>query len=467
MNPETKKTHNFSPKEPGYTMNQIPLSEDTLDSLKRVSPIDSKILVFHGGKGTGKYMAAEALASHLKMKIIITRYQDLCNENGRFDTEKFKKALENAHDGKAILFISAVEVALQETKEIFKLHGKYGRGLVVIACPPINAADPSSAVESLLSEFIEFEKLDKQTRRSALKKLLIQDKDTEPFTEEEWIHILAYTDSFSADDVVYVTDLYHQNNKELRNARPEIVSEIFIACINFIRDIKSKEKINSSKNLEKYIKKNMAVYRLLCLVAYSAYKSKSQINAIESEELNTFLATNHMGDIVFSYKFTEAENEIKTKGNFEMLQNIVSELFSYNYLRETFGIVFNFIIKTSMMKDLDEIQNNTEYDYRKYDYSKFNVLINFVRMSTKKLEKDFPKEEVKSLKKEIEVACIEWAKRKKYLQTKQEHWFSTEDKKMPLRVAEMMKRVDDILNRSRKATSGATSKLHCDKDKPS
>ena len=128
-----KLSHNYTAKEPQYSFDQVVLSQQTMEQicdalvairveskvfdewgLRNIIPVSNAVLNFHGAPGTGKSMAAEAVAYSLGRKIIKATYADV---ESKFHGEgpKMVKALFLAAEReKAVLFLDESDSLLSK-----------------------------------------------------------------------------------------------------------------------------------------------------------------------------------------------------------------------------------------------------------------------------------------------------------------------------------------------------------------
>ena len=128
-------SHNYHAEEPRYTLEQVILPEDTLNRIKEAAnmskhevrkivfedwglrnivPHAASAMNFYGNPGTGKTMAAEAVAKYLKKKIIRASYADIESKYHGEGPKMVKAIFMAAARDDAVLFIDESDSLLSK-----------------------------------------------------------------------------------------------------------------------------------------------------------------------------------------------------------------------------------------------------------------------------------------------------------------------------------------------------------------
>jgi len=179
----------FSPEEPKYTFDDIILSHDIKDKiLDVVEYAENSKKVFetwglqsiyktskriginlYGAPGTGKTMAAHAIAKHLRRKILTVNYADIESKYVGDTPKNIRKAFEAAEKTKSILFFdeadailskrvtnmsNATDVSVNQTRSVMLMLMNDYQDFIIFATNFINNFDP--AFMRRISMHIEF-----------------------------------------------------------------------------------------------------------------------------------------------------------------------------------------------------------------------------------------------------------------------------------------------------------------------
>jgi|HubBroStandDraft_3_1064219.scaffolds.fasta_scaffold104577_2 hypothetical protein len=195
---ETQERENtpFTPVDPLYTLDQLVLPKATINrlldvaffiesaklvfyewNLRSIEPRPSMAVNFRGPPGTGKTMAAHALASYLQRKILLCRLSDL---ESKFHGEGPKNLVElftAASESGAVLFLDeaesllskrfaqpeqAAESAINSMRTELLMSLDSFQGIIIFASNLPHSYDP--AIESRLWD-VEFTLPDEEARR--------------------------------------------------------------------------------------------------------------------------------------------------------------------------------------------------------------------------------------------------------------------------------------------------------------
>jgi SpoVK/Ycf46/Vps4 family AAA+-type ATPase len=198
---ETKKTEEeniFIPEEPRYSLDDIILTQATKDQILDVATYaENSQLVFeiwgfdkthkyskrvginlYGAPGTGKTMAAHAIAKQLGKKILIVNYADIESKYVGETPKNIRKAFEAAKNSGSILFFDeadailskrvtnmtqAVDVSVNQTRSVMLMLMNEYQDFIIFATNFISNFDP--AFMRRISVHVKFELPDVECRK--------------------------------------------------------------------------------------------------------------------------------------------------------------------------------------------------------------------------------------------------------------------------------------------------------------
>ena len=198
---ETKKAEEeniFIPEEPRYSLDDIILTQATKDQILDVATYaENSQLVFdiwgfnkthkyskrvginlYGAPGTGKTMAAHAIAKQLGKKILIVNYADIESKYVGETPKNIRKAFEAAKNSGSILFFDeadailskrvtnmtqAVDVSVNQTRSVMLMLMNEYQDFIIFATNFISNFDP--AFMRRISVHVKFELPDVECRK--------------------------------------------------------------------------------------------------------------------------------------------------------------------------------------------------------------------------------------------------------------------------------------------------------------
>ena len=198
---ETKKVEDenvFIPEEPRYSLDDIILTQVTKDQILDVATYaENSQLVFdiwgfnkthkyskrvginlYGAPGTGKTMAAHAIAKQLGKKILIVNYADIESKYVGETPKNIRKAFEAAKNSGSILFFDeadailskrvtnmtqAVDVSVNQTRSVMLMLMNEYQDFIIFATNFISNFDP--AFMRRISVHVKFELPDVECRK--------------------------------------------------------------------------------------------------------------------------------------------------------------------------------------------------------------------------------------------------------------------------------------------------------------
>ena len=195
----------FIPEEPKYSLDEIILSQSTREQiLDALSYAEKSIVVFehwgfkdthkfskriginlYGAPGTGKTMAAHAIAKHLNRKILIVNYADIESKFVGETPKNIRKAFETAQKTNSVLFFDeadailskrvtnmtqAVDVSVNQTRSVMLMLMNEFQDFIIFATNFISNFDP--AFMRRISVHVKFELPDAESRKKLWKKYI-------------------------------------------------------------------------------------------------------------------------------------------------------------------------------------------------------------------------------------------------------------------------------------------------------
>jgi AAA+ superfamily predicted ATPase len=197
----------LSLQEPQFTFDQLVLEDKVMEELqysikfesvrnkvyeewglKKIDPSPKLALNFHGPAGTGKTMAAQAIASVMKKKIILASYAEIESKYHGDGPKNVKKLFNFASENDAVLFIDEAdsllsrrlinvtqgsEQAINSMRSQLLIQIEQYRGVVIFAT---NLAENYDGAFVTRIKSIHFKKPDQEMRKKLWEKQLF-DKD--------------------------------------------------------------------------------------------------------------------------------------------------------------------------------------------------------------------------------------------------------------------------------------------------
>lgn len=203
-----KKTISFELSEPRYTLTDLVLAQHTLNELNRAISLrehqqsvfndwgfkqthkyDNKMIInLYGEPGTGKTMAAHAIAERLKRPLLLVNYGDIESKYVGETPKNIQAAFEFAKANNAILFFdeadailsrrvtnmtSATDTSVNQTRSVMLTLLNDYNDTVLFATNFISNYDPAFMRRILMH--IEFQLPDEMTRKTLFKQYIPQE----------------------------------------------------------------------------------------------------------------------------------------------------------------------------------------------------------------------------------------------------------------------------------------------------
>lgn len=233
-------------------------------NFKKVDKHTKSILCFYGIPGTGKTMAAHAVAQYLGKKILIGSYAQIESEFVGVGAKNLKSFFDCASEQDAVLFIDEADTFLSKrlpssndsakhynsmSNELYQLVENFD-GCIIFASNHIKDFDP--AIISRIIEPIEFKLPDFEARKSIIDKLLQDEFPIEGGKNETLIAQLAdLTDRFSGHDIrkaLLICNADAAFQLKIKNGKDDdsivVPVEIIKNCFNSVR--KAKDKLDAA-----------------------------------------------------------------------------------------------------------------------------------------------------------------------------------------------------------------------------
>lgn len=226
---------NVLPIEPKFNLSQMVLSEKVEKELKdvitlvklrkkiyddwgfaEIDPIPRAIINFFGKPGTGKTMAAHALASEFGTKILILNYADIESKYVGDAPKNLMAAFNIAKEHNALLFFDeadsflgkrignvthSADQAINSLRSQLLMLLEEFNGTVIFATNLIKNYD--SAFKSRILKHVQFELPTKELRIALIKKMLPMKMPLEnnAFTEERFLELAEKSEGFSGREI--------------------------------------------------------------------------------------------------------------------------------------------------------------------------------------------------------------------------------------------------------------------------
>ena len=283
----------FFPEEPKYSFDEVILpqsvKEKILDvanyaenskkvfedwGLQKVYKQSKRIGInLYGAPGTGKTMAAHAIAKHLGRKILIVNYADIESKYVGETPKNIRKAFETAKETNSILFFdeadailskrvtgmqSAHDVSVNQTRSVMLMLMNDYQDFVIFATNFIENFDP--AFMRRISTHIEFKLPDLDCRKKLWQHYILPTMPNNIDINELAEKFDGISGSDIANAVLMAAFKAARQNAELvdKNFVFEMVEEI-IASKNANKGVTVKEEIVSAESINEKVRNKMGI----------------------------------------------------------------------------------------------------------------------------------------------------------------------------------------------------------------
>ena len=287
-NDKPQEENVFIPEEPRYTLDDIILPQATRDQIldvatyaensyqvfelwgfKRTHAYSNRIGInLYGAPGTGKTMAAHAIAKKLGKKILIVNYADIESKYVGETPKNIRKAFEAAKNSGSILFFDeadailskrvtnmtqAVDVSVNQTRSVMLMLMNEYQDFIIFATNFISNFDP--AFMRRISVHVKFELPDEECREKLWAKYIPPELPNNIDVAE----LAKKYDNLSGSDIAnaMLNSAFKAARMHLNFLNKEIVFE---AVENILASKAANQKVtvNTREVSEDYVKKQVA-----------------------------------------------------------------------------------------------------------------------------------------------------------------------------------------------------------------